>query len=390
MESKKLKSYEITQNNERYSIEISVQDNESQLILLKLANKSNNYTNSFSFDELMKLSKAFKVCETSEEIYDLLCQKLDKKDLKISLSEKVYLSFNFTLPNDKVEEIKLPLQKVLSQGQQDSEMIDKINEKINALEEKNKFLEKEINSLKIENENLKKEKGNYKITGVANAVKEDKILFDIMSEIFYVSKYKLSKDLLKHLDQFGLSDEYRRELFHRFNSKIKKIYDVKTDGDTLIGFMTKVFGKKNIVTFHSLSVDDEYINVQIAFLNGKFEFQNNYFNFDNTELYTYGDYENVDGDYSYTSFRSQNSKLYAKIEFDCIYIIFYEHGNINFVAKIRDNFINNPVLFIDESKSNIEEFFENNSEDKVPELFTKYEPRELNVTDLVIYEMPEE
>ena len=47
-------------------------------------------------------------------------------------------------------------------------------------------------------------------------------------------------------------------------------------------------------------------------------------------------------------------------------------------------------MFIDESKSNIEEFFENNSEDKVPELFTKYEPRELNVTDLVIYEMPEE
>ena len=156
-----------------------------------------------------------------------------------------------------------------------------------------------------------------------------------------------------------------------------------------MGFMAKVFGKKNIVTFHSLSLDDEYLNVQIAFLNGKFEFQNNYFNFDNTELYTYGDYENVDGDYSYTSFRSQNSKLYAKIEFDCIYIIFYEHGNINFVAKIRDNFTNNPVLFIDDDKSKVEEFFENNSEDKVPELFNEYQTKELNVTDLVIYEMAE-
>ena len=130
-----------------------------------------------------------------------------------------------------------------------------------------------------------------------------------MSEIFYVSKYKLSKDLLKHLDQFGLSDEYRRELFHRFKSKIKKIYDFKNDGDTLIGFMTKVFGKENIVTFHSLNIDDEYINVQIAFLNEKFEFQNNYFNFDNTKLYTYDDYENVDGDYRYTSFRSQNFEI---------------------------------------------------------------------------------
>ena len=130
-----------------------------------------------------------------------------------------------------------------------------------------------------------------------------------MSEIFYVSKYKLSKDLLKHLDQFGLTDEYRRELFYRFNSKTKKIYDFKIDGDTLICFMTKVLGKKNIVTFHSLKIDDEYINVQIAFLNEKFEFQNNYYNFDNTKLYTYDDYENVDGDYSYTSFRSQNFEI---------------------------------------------------------------------------------
>jgi hypothetical protein len=264
------------------------------------------------------------------------------------------------------------------------ESLEKLSQKIDLLEEKNKILEKEINNLKLENEKLKSEKNDGKKND------EDKILFDVMSEIFYVSKYKLSKDFIKHLDQFGLSEDYRRELYKRFNSKIRKIYDVKTDGDTLLGFMAKVFGKKNIVTFHSLSIDDEYLNVQIAFLNGKFEFQNNYFNFDNTELYTYGDYENVDGDYSYTSFRSQNSKLYAKIEFDCIYIIFYEHGNINFVAKIRDNFANNPVLFIDDDKSKVDEFFENNSEDKVAELFNQYEPRELNVTDLAIYEMPEE
>ena len=225
------------------------------------------------------------------------------------------------------------------------ESLEKLSQKIDLLEEKNKILEKEINNLKLENEKLKSEKNE------GTKKDEDKILFDVMSEIFYVSKYKLSKDFIKHLDQFGLSEDYRRELYKRFNSKIRKIYDVKTDGDTLLGFMAKVFGKKNIVTFHSLSLDDEYLNVQIAFLNGKFEFQNNYFNFDNTELYTYGDYENVDGDYSYTSFRSQYSKLYAKIEFDCIYIIFYEHGNINFVAKIRDNFTNNPVLFIDDDKS---------------------------------------
>ena len=81
--------------------------------------------------------------------------------------------------------------------------------------------------------------------------------------------------------------------------------------------------------------------------------------------------------------------MYAKIEFDCIYIIFYEHDEINFVAKIRDNFYNNPVLFIDDDKTKIEEFFENNPEDKVADLFNEYQTKELNVTDLVIYEMAE-
>jgi len=262
--------------------------------------------------------------------------------------------------------------------------LNQICDKITKLEEKSKHLEEEIEKLKKENEKLKAQSSAGPIT------KGDKILFDVMSEIFYVSKYKLSKEFVRHIEQFGLSEDYQKELFRKFNSKIRKIYDVKTDGDTLVGFMTKVFGKKNIVTFHSLSIDNEIINVQIAFLNGKFEFVNNYFNFNNTELYTYGDYQNVDGDYAYTSFRSQNSKLYAKIEFDCIYIIFYEQGNINFIAKIRDNFVNNPVLFIDEDKTKLEEFFENNSEDKVAELFNQYEPRELNVTDLAIYEMPEE
>ena len=237
-------------------------------------------------------------------------------------------------------------------------------EKVTALEEKTKHLEEEITNLKKENEKLKSQQNSN--TNIVPVTQGDKILFEVMSDIFYVSKYKLSKDFLRHIEQFGLSEDYQKELFNKFNSKIRKIYDVKTDGDTLIGFMTKVFGKKNIVTFHSLSVDNEIINVQIAFLYGKFEFVNNYFNFNNTELYTYGDYQNVDGD------------------------IFYEQGSINFIVKIRDNFVNNPVLFIDEDKTKLEEFFENNSEDKVAELFNEYQPRELNVTDLMIYEIPEE
>ena len=389
MDSKNSKKFEIIQDKETYTLELNLSKDQASSISFKLLNKENaQYKNSFDYDNLIKLSKAFKICDSIEEIFSLISQKCEKKEVKFNISEKIELIFNFKLPNDKIEEIKLPLERIISIDTKEFASLDKICQKIALLEEKNKFLEKEINNLKIENEKLKSLQGSNATGGLIT--QGDKILFDVMSEIFYVSKYQLSKDLLKHLDQFGLSEDYRRELFKRFNSKIRKIYDVRTDGDTLIGFMTKVFGKKNVVTFHSLSENDEILNVQIAFLNGKFEFVNNYFNFNNTELYTYGDYQNVDGDYAYTSFRSQNSKLFAKIEFDCIYIIFYEQGNLNFIAKIRDNFVNNPVLYLDGDREKIEEFLQNNSEDKVSELFNEYETKEINVNDLAIYEMIEE
>ena len=382
------KTFQLTHDKDTYTLEMSLSTNQQKSIIMKLFTEKNKvnpeYFNSFIYDDLIKLSKYFKLCDSIEEIFGLIIKSFERKEVQLKISEKAELLFYFTLPTEKIEEIKLPLESYLSEEKQDNLSLDKLSQKIILLEKKNEILENEINNLKIENKKLKTQ--NVETTGNSG----NKILFEVMQNIFSVSKYKLSRDLLKHLNQFGLSDDYRRELFKRFNSKIRKIYDVRTDGDTLMGFMTKVFGKKNIVTFHSLTIDDELLNVQIAFLNGKFEFKNNYFNFENTELYTYGDYENVDGDFSYTSFRSQNSKLYAKIEFDCIYIIFYEHGDINFVAKIRDNFYNNPVLFIDESKEKIEEFFENNSEDKVPELFNECQTKELNVSDLVIYEMVEE
>lgn len=59
------------------------------------------------------------------------------------------------------------------------------------------------------------------------------------------SKYLLSKDLSDHLSEFGLKDDFKKEIQNRFElSKAKVIYDVKKDGDTLVGFMAKVFGKK--------------------------------------------------------------------------------------------------------------------------------------------------
>ena len=61
--------------------------------------------------------------------------------------------------------------------------LNEICDKITKLEEKNKHLEEEIEKLKKENEKLKAQQSS-----AGPITKGDKILFDVISEIFYVSK----------------------------------------------------------------------------------------------------------------------------------------------------------------------------------------------------------
>ena len=51
--------------------------------------------------------------------------------------------------------------------------------------------------------------------------------------------------------------------------------------------------------------------------------------------------------------------------------------------------MNNPVLYID-GYDNINSFFDNNPEDKVGDLFNLYESKEVNLSELVIYQIGEE
>ena len=244
----------------------------------------------------------------------------------------------------------------------------------------NRKLEEEIKQLKLENQKLVQQLNQ----------KEPCTLLDLMCLKFCKSKYILAKDLYSHLTEFGLKDDFKNEIANKFESKATIIYDVKKDGDKLLTFVSKVFGKKNIASFHALHGNEKYLSVQLAYLNGKFEFINNYFNFDKTDLFTYGNYQSYEGEYCFTSFKAQNSRLFVKIESDCIFVIFYEGENINFIIKIRDNFINNPILYVDEGHDKINQFFENHSENQVGELFNTSRTTEVNLTELVVYQIGDE
>ena len=283
------------------------------------------------------------------------------------------------------------INEIHEEGTKNKNILDKntllfIKEKnIFLLEEIKKFLDNENEKEKLKSQNS----SNTSNSGSTNetVIKEDKTIFEVISELFKAKKYELAKELLKYLDNFGITEEYQGEIFHNFNSKIKKLYDSKKDGDNLLILMPKALGKKNLVTFFSVSFKDETIT-QLAFFKGKLDLIDNNFSFNNSELIIYGDYRDIDKNNSFTYFKSQNSRIYIKIDIDNIYIIFYQQENISFVAKIKNNFIQNPLEFLNEDEYILEDLIEKNSEDKVSELFNIIDKTvELKFNELVIYEM---
>jgi len=381
--AKKIENFDINSDYGVYTVEISKSQKEKNDCIHFKAYSKNHissavYQKSFNFDALLEISKVFKLCDTIDDALNIILETFKNKEVKISKDDTIYLCF-YKLPTNNFNELKIPLDKSKIE---DSCMIEKLCESLSQIQEKYKKLEEEVANLKLENKKLTEELSQKEGHPISES------LIEIMQRKFMKSQYLLSKDLSDHLSEFGLKDDFKKEIQNRFElSKAKVIYDVKKDGDTLVGFMAKVFGKKNIATFHALHTDENYHSVQLAYLNGKLEFINNYFNFEDNDLFTYGNYQVYEGDYCYTSFKAQNSRLYAKIEFDCIYVIFYENDNINFVIKIRDNFVNNPVLYLDEDNDKISKFFEENSEDKVGELFNNSKVLDVYLTELVIYQI---
>ena len=373
--------FDINLENTVYSIEINKTNKENlDSITFTVFNKTNIsymiYQNSFNLGQLITISNIFKLCSNINDAFDIIKQTFKNNVIKLSKEDKLYLSISFKMPTGKYDEIKIGLEKTKAS---DNVIIERICQNLSEVQLKNKKLEDEIQLLKLENQKLKEQ---------LNKEQDPQTLINIMEKKFAKSRYLLSKDLSSHLKEFGLKDDFKNEIADKFeSSKAKLIYDVKKDGDTLVGFMSKVFGRSNIASFHALHGGDKYLSVQLAYLNGKLDFINNYFNFENNDLFTYGNYQVYDGDFCYTSFKAQNSKLYVKIEFDCLYVIFYENDNINFIIKIRDNFVNNPVLYLDEDNEKITKFFEENSEDKVADLFNSSRSCEVTVTELQIYQI---
>ena len=190
-------------------------------------------------------------------------------------------------------------------------------------------------------------------------------LLDIIAEKFSKQKHSLEEDLSDHLCLFDMTDEYIDEIENKFKSKAELIFDMVKDGNSFLDFVTKVYGKSSIASFHYIEFEDEkcpeenidnegnsgsednehLTSRQLIYLNGKLDLLNKKFDFGTNDLFTYGNYENMKKkEYKFTSFRSQNSNILIKVEEDRAYGIFTSHGNIDTIIGIRKDFFKNPVI----------------------------------------------
>ena len=366
MSQEETKTFEIDND---YSIQL-LKNKETKTIKFNATDKKTNLTflNSFHLELLKGLSKSIAGANDIDKAFELILKPFSDKGVKIIKEEKVII-LAFSIDN---QEIKLNLEKKEMNG---SEIIKKVCKKLSTLEE-------EIKILKLENKGL-----IAKLSGAGAS----ETLIEVIARIFSKCKYTLSGDLFNHLTEFGLEAEYRTEIVKKFESKVNIIFDSKKDPDTLINFMTKIYGKKNIASFHSLIYredDKRDMSVQLAYINGKIEFVNGFFNFDQNDLYTYGNYQNIEGsEFCFTSFKAQNSRLYVKISLDSIYVIFYEGDNMDFIIKIRDNFLHNPILLLGGEKEDAENFIKENGEDKVDQLFENTPTENCYLNELLIYQV---
>ena len=332
--------FELEYNKEIYTIQISTNTNDIEFTASSKNTISNLlYENSFDLKQLSQFSKIFKLCDNIQDALDIILPELREKRVSIILEDKnFYLNFTFTLPNIRKDTVKILLKsKILDNTQ----IINKLCQRIGFIEEKNNNLENKIKTLEKEINNLKERKNN-----------KVKRVCDFISKKFYKSKGEVIFDLKTFLTDniFELSEEYKAQILKDFNSKAKIIFNTEIDEDTVSNFFSKVYGKSNIVCFISLILESKRKGIVPAnfflFLKEKLELQNDVYDLNNKIILIFGNCQDNIEEYKNIFFALNNEKwsFLIKKEKDCVHVNskIYE---LEIEFLIKDNFLKNDIIY---------------------------------------------
>ena len=187
------------------------------------------YSGKFSLDELVKLSRGFKICEDIKEAYDAIVQIFENKKALINdiKDNEISIIIKVDLLGGKVQDVTLTLNK---KKMNDNAIIEELVKKVNQLEEENKSLKKDIKDIK--------EKFNLFEKYFADEIKYKKMI----EELGIDSKIIKQKEDLEFLTKRLINnDENLKQKKINYNL----IYRATRDGDSLKSFHGRVDNKRS-------------------------------------------------------------------------------------------------------------------------------------------------
>ena len=238
---------------------------------------------------------------------------------------------------------------------------------------------------------------------------EDNSFLSISSQKFNRNIPKLAFDLAENIKNWELYEDYQHEVINKFCRGTKIIFDSSKDSDTIINLLAKVYGKSNLVFYHSFTIykpgiediNESNQSKDLILLNGKIELKNDQFDFTKSDVFVYGNYRAIQiNEYEFISFRNQNTSIFIKNKGDIIYIVFYRDYSTSFdvraVIKVMNNFMTNKILmadtvFLDEEINDLKDL-ENKFLNKVEEWFEnldKEKKSDIDCNELIIYHIEE-
>ena len=126
--TKLCQTFDINYENKAFSVEIYFGESEkTESIHFKAYEKSSIskfiFINAFNLNQLINMSKVFKICDNFKEAFALILQKFKDKEVVLFLDDDLDIIIDFPLPNKKTDKVKFVLSK---QKLKDSELMDKL------------------------------------------------------------------------------------------------------------------------------------------------------------------------------------------------------------------------------------------------------------------------
>ena len=230
--AKKLKEYSLKSDSKTFKIrlnlssKINIEANEIEKI------KGVFYSNIFSLEDLVKLSKGFRICEDINEAFDIIVQIFEnqKANIKYNNENEVILIIKVALPGGNFHDVNLPINK---KEMNKELLIDELILKVNKLEEENKSIKKDLNELK--------EKVNLFEKYFADEIKNKKMIEEIGIDSKIIDK---KEDLLFIYNRLVNNNENLKQKKIKFNL----LYRATRDGDNSNIFHNKVDNKNSILS----------------------------------------------------------------------------------------------------------------------------------------------